>query len=539
MLILLRSRSLLTDGVTTLEGEPTYRIHDLMHDMARSLIEEGILESATQTIDCNPQNLSLAHQQFLNRYRDRAIDHRWDGLPNDGYIHRHLTWHMEQANWADEVHALMAMSDEQGRNAWFETCDQIGQPAIFVDDVARGWRLAEETYEQDSDRAIVLQVRYALISATLKSLSIGVSPELLSALVKHGIWSVERAWMFVESTEDWQQASALAALIPYLPESLLKKAMEMTKNMTSIEDQARCWVSLAKLQPELVPKACDAIEKIQGIQDSVKRADLLIDLSKDYQDLFNKALEQAENISDKYHKAVVLNKMLSKKSGLIEEILQLAEGLTQGDYTSLSSAEQQLCKNNQAFLYSKIIKHRPGFLNISLMVARQARYHHNRASILVNLVQHDEALLDETLSSIEDIQEGHLKSVFLTELATKYDSKFLPDALTAAKQIGDEFEQALLLIELIEWKPELLDDAIEKSRQIQDTYQRAFSLTRLVPWTVEIFDEALAAARAVKDEHMRASVLIDLSEQTESFTQKVELFQEALDAAANSQWEIE
>jgi hypothetical protein len=67
------NRSFITEGVTTLEGEPTYRVHDLMHDMARSLIEEGILESATQTINCNPQNLSLAHQQFLNRYRDRAM----------------------------------------------------------------------------------------------------------------------------------------------------------------------------------------------------------------------------------------------------------------------------------------------------------------------------------------------------------------------------------------------------------------------------------------------------------------------------------
>lgn len=536
--MLLRNRSFLTAGVTTREDEPTYRVHDLMHVMARSLIEEGVLESATQTVNDVSQNFVLAHRQFLGRYRECAIDRHWDKLPNDRYIYRHLTWHMEQANWADEIHALMATSDEHGRNAWFEACNRIGQPGIFVDDVARGWRLAEEMYEQDSERAIILQVRYALISATQKSFSIRVSPELLSTLVKHDIWSVERAWMFIESTEDWQQASALAALTPYLPESLLKKAVEMTENMTNAEDQAGCWVSLAKLQPELVSKACDAIEKIQGIQKgSSKRANLLSDLSENYQNLFDKALEQAENIPDDYLKAVVLIRMLPRKSELLEEILQLAKELTQGDYDSLSSAEQKLCKDNQAFLYSKIINYKPDFLNTSLIAARQTQYHATRANILTNLVQHDKTLLDETLISIKTVHGGYLKSIFLKKLATKYDLKFLPDALAAAKQIEDEFEQALLLIGLIEWKPELLDDAVKKSRQVQDAYQRAFSLTKLVPWTAEIFDEALAVAREIEDEHMRAAVLIDLSEQTKSSTQKIELLEEALDAATNSQWE--
>jgi hypothetical protein len=41
VLIMLRNRSFLTDGVATIAEEPTYRVHDLMHDMARSLIEEA------------------------------------------------------------------------------------------------------------------------------------------------------------------------------------------------------------------------------------------------------------------------------------------------------------------------------------------------------------------------------------------------------------------------------------------------------------------------------------------------------------------
>jgi hypothetical protein len=84
-LIGLRQRSFLTSGVTTVEGELTYRMHDLMHDMARRLIEDGTFST---------QNLASAHRQFLERYRNRTTGDYWDCLPNDGYIHRHLAWHI-------------------------------------------------------------------------------------------------------------------------------------------------------------------------------------------------------------------------------------------------------------------------------------------------------------------------------------------------------------------------------------------------------------------------------------------------------------
>ncbi|KAM3099242.1 NB-ARC domain-containing protein [Phormidesmis sp. 146-35] len=175
-LIDLRNRSFLTSGTETLEGEVTYRVHDLMHDTARGLIEQATLSPPIRT-------LADAHAQLLDRYRQKCD--RWDRLPNDGYIHRHLTWHFQQAGREDEIHALMAMSDEQGRNAWFEACDRLGQPAIFVQDVKRGWAIAEQSYEEDNTRSIVLQCQYALIMATLNSLVANLPSELLAVAVKH------------------------------------------------------------------------------------------------------------------------------------------------------------------------------------------------------------------------------------------------------------------------------------------------------------------------------------------------------------------
>jgi hypothetical protein len=532
VLIDLRNRSFLTDGVMTVKEKRTYRVHDLIHDMARGLIEQGTLEFPILNSECSI--LNSAHGKFLGRYRKCCSNGRWDGLPNDGYIHRLLTWHMEKAGWVDEIHALMVMSDERGRNAWFEACEQLGQPEIFVQDIERGWRLAEEIYEQDSEKAIVLQVRYALTLTTVKSRLNNISPVLLAALVKHGNWSVERAWAFVESIHhDSIQARALAALIPYLSDPLLAKALQIVDGMTNRSDQAECFVSLAKLNPEFVPKAYNAIQDIQGVQAFYNRATLLSRLSEDHQDFFDNALEQAEKIPYKYLKACILVGLLPRKNKLLKKILQLTEDLTQGDYDSLSPLYKRVRRREQAFLYSKLVKYKPILLNKVLKISRQLQKS-ERASILIQLAQHDESLLDETLESIQNLQRGFSKSEFLTDLI-KHDSTFLTDALTAAQQIEDEAGQALLLIALIEYNSELLDDAIEKSRQVQNNYQRAFLLSKIANKSSEIFNEALIVSRESEEEHLQASVLIDLSKISKSDIQKDELLEEALNVAINCQ----
>jgi hypothetical protein len=534
-LIDLRNRSFLTDGVMTVEEERTYRVHDLMHDMARGLIEKETLE--LPSLNSAFSTLNSAHGEFLERYRKCCSNGRWDGLPNDGYIHQYLTWHMERAGWVDEIHSLMAMSDEQGRNAWFEVCEQLGQPAFFVQDVARGWRLAEEIYEREPDKSIILQVRYALTQATLKSALNNISPQLLSALVKHDLWSEERAWEFIESRDNiFIQAYALEALIPYLSKPLLKKALKMIENFADKEMQAKCFVSLSEIQPEFIQKAYDVIQEIQGFQDFEKRAILLSELSKKYPPYFDEAIEQANKIPNSFQQAVAFIEMLPRKINLLEKILKLAEGLTQDDYHSLTLAEQQLRRDEQAILYSKIISHRPDLLDTTLISARQTKYYNTKTCILTNLVRHDETLLNETLTSIENIQGGYLKSINLVKLA-EYDLKFLPEALATGQMIEDKFEQALLLAELIEYNFNFLDDAISNARQVQDAYEQAFALSKIVPRSSEIFDETLTVARKVEDEHLQASVLVDLSELTKSDTQRIELLEESVDVADSSQWE--
>lgn len=228
-LIELRRRSFLTDGSATVAGEPIYRVHDLMHDTARGLIEAGTLAGV--------RDLATAHRVFVDRYGPLNYGAKCCGLPKDGYIHRHLIWHLIQAGRQEAVHELLTASDGAGRNAWFEACEEIGEPGIFVTAIADGWRLAEEFYEREPKRATVLQCRYALMTATLNSLVDQLSGKLLAAFVEGEFWSVERAWAYVEQMQDEEKiAEAVQALAADLTQPLFQAAVEKT---LSIQDKSR------------------------------------------------------------------------------------------------------------------------------------------------------------------------------------------------------------------------------------------------------------------------------------------------------------
>ena len=297
-LIDLRNRSFLTSGTETLEGELTYRVHDLIHDTARGLIEQATLSAPIQT-------LAEAHAQLLDRYRQKCD--RWDRLPNDGYIHRHLTWHLQQAGREDEIHALIAISDEQGRNAWFEACDRLGQPAIFVQDVKRGWAIAEQSYEKDNSRSIVLQCRYALITATLNLLLDELLKNLPSRMtaefVKCKYWTPAQAWTYVEQMQNESKvAEVICELAPYLPKPIFELA----------------------------------VEKARLVQGTYSRGIALSALTQVDHTYFQEALSTARLIQDEYHRSIVLSTLVQTDCSFFQEALSTAR-LIQDEYEQAKS----------------------------------------------------------------------------------------------------------------------------------------------------------------------------------------------------------
>ncbi len=100
---------------------PAYRLHDLLHDIARKLL-----------IINHPDGLGLsfegAHAVLLERYKQCTRNGLWHTLSDDGYLHNRLIWHFQQAGQTEQVHALLREETEEGKNGWFQTreCLDIG-----------------------------------------------------------------------------------------------------------------------------------------------------------------------------------------------------------------------------------------------------------------------------------------------------------------------------------------------------------------------------------------------------------------------------
>jgi biotin synthase-like enzyme len=503
VLILLRSRSFLTDGVATIEDEPTYRVHDLMHDMARSLIEEGILSSEAVA------PLELAHRQFLERYRERALNHRWDGLPtNDGYIHRHLTWHLEQANWGDELHALMSMSDAQGRNAWFEACERLGQPAIFVDDVARGWKIAERGYEGDRAGAIILQCRYALITATLNSLVENLPIGMMAEFVKHGFWTVEQAWAYVEQMQDeYKIAESIQALAPYLSKSLFQLALQAAREIKDESSRASVLSELTTIDSDYFE---EALQSAREIKDEHNRALVLSELATIDSDYFEEALQSAREIKDEHNRASVLSALATIDSDYFEEALQAAREI-----------KDEL---NRAWVLSTLATIDSAFFEEALLAAREIKDEENRASVLSALANVDSAYFDVLLQAAREIEYAFNRSSVLIALAN-VDSAYFEEALQVAREIKDEFHRVWVLRALVNVDPAYFEEALQVAREIENASNRAWILSKLANVDSAYFEEALQVARKIENASSRAWVLSALANVDSTY------FEEALQSA--------
>src|SRR5438045_1415630 len=73
----------------------TCRVHDLLHDSARRLLESPEMPRRQGELPGLELTRQEAHRQLLRRYLERTRDGLWHTLTADGYIHDRLGWHLE------------------------------------------------------------------------------------------------------------------------------------------------------------------------------------------------------------------------------------------------------------------------------------------------------------------------------------------------------------------------------------------------------------------------------------------------------------
>ncbi|MGB3293761.1 MAG: NB-ARC domain-containing protein, partial [Phormidesmis sp.] len=251
-------------GKALLKGErPTYRLHDLMHDLARQLLTSPTAPEKVGSLVGLGVTEPEAHGQLLARYRQQTEAGQWHTLTADGHIYVYLTWHMLQAEVPQQIHELLQETTEAGRNGWYEACDAIGKPALFASDVGRGWQLASA----DCDHlawAIPLQVRYAFIRASLNSMANNIPGPMVGGLLKAKKWQPAQALAYAQQTQDpWRRAEYLAELAPYTTPALLPEVQNVLAQIHDMSYRSFALARLAPYFPELWSAVMDSITQIQ------------------------------------------------------------------------------------------------------------------------------------------------------------------------------------------------------------------------------------------------------------------------------------
>ncbi|MBD2338875.1 hypothetical protein H6G64_18025 [Calothrix sp. FACHB-156] len=409
----LRNKALLLTGVPLADGTPTYRLHDLFHDLACNLLTAAPQPRRPGDLPGLGLNLVDAHAAFLEKYRQKTQNNLWHTLPDDGYIHQRLVWHLQKAGLFEEIHSLLREELASGNNGWYEVREKLGQTGGYITDISRAWELAEANWDESTLSQVVgLQCRYALITASLNSLAAKLPVKLLMALVKKKVWTAEQGLAYtLQKPEPQEKAEALTQLVNYLPPNLEKLALK------------------------------EALATARAIQDEYSRADALRALADKLPEVLPEALAAARAIQDEYSRASALRALADKlPPELLPEALAAARAI-QDEYS-------------RADALSALADKLPEVLPEALAAARAIQSERYRASALRALADKLPEVLPEALAAARAIQDERYRASALRALADKLP-EVLPEALAAARAIQSEYSRAYALSALADKLPQM------------------------------------------------------------------------------------
>ncbi|MCZ8240511.1 MAG: NB-ARC domain-containing protein [Microcystis sp. LE19-131.1A] len=300
----LRGKALLLTGVSS-EQITNYRVHDLLHDLARNLLQASSHPQADYQLPGLGLSITEAHQQLLSRYQRQTKNGLWHSLEDDGYIYNHLLWHLEKAQQIAQIHLLLREETAEGHNGWYSQCEKEGKTAVFIKDIARAWQLAEEHFSENKSEFMGLQVRYALITTSLNSLAGNIPAELMALLIQHEIWTPAQGLAYVrQNQDDGKRAERLKAISPHLPSTLLPEALATAREIGHEYYRAKALTGLAPYLPEnLLP---EALATAREIGDESDRAEALTGLAPHLPEILPEALATAREIGDESDRAKAL-----------------------------------------------------------------------------------------------------------------------------------------------------------------------------------------------------------------------------------------
>ena len=563
-----------------------YLQYEIYHASFRELLNGSLGDRPGQSDDQQPYEL-LALIDELSQATVSAHDRICDiylsyfggldaGLPklaadpdaagtDGGYPRRHLVRHLRRAGRTADLHALLAASHLSGRdhavNTWFAVHDHADSIVDYFADlaVARGESAAVTSRDLScGQRAplIGMEIRYALMAASIASVAHKIPVSLMSQLVNTGVWSprrgldharrlvrpsdrvdallaihrslhaedqpavVSEAMTAATAITDARfRTRALSSLMPYLPETdrpaVLVQALAAATAITDDQGQAE---ALAELAPHLpADLLAPALAAAAAIAESHNRARALTSLvpylpETDRPAVLAQALAATPTITQDYYRALALSRLAphlpeADRRAVLAQALAAATA-TQGSFRAGALAE--LAPNLSADLLAQ-----------ALAIATATATAQHRALALAGLAPYlpeadRRTVLAQALAAATATQ-GIYRGMALVELAPHLPADLLAQALAAATATTQDHDRARTLAGLAPYLPEadrpaVLAEALSTAANADPEFGRADTLAKLAPHLpADLLAEALAAVTAITIADYRASALAGLA----------------------------
>ena len=561
-----KSKSLLSLGVPQSDGRPTYRVHDLVRDLAKRLLTSAIVPEQSHNLPGLGLTISEANSHFLERYRARTTDGQWHTLNDDGYIYENLTWHMEQAGEEDAIHQLLKACNESGRNGWYSACLAAGKLIVFVNDLEKAWRLTTQKYMQSPTENIAQLYWYALIRTSLNSLSSGISPKILGRLVSKKIWQPIQALAYVRRIEGTQQkANCLAEIACYVPSSLFSETFKEIQRIEKPDYRYNALSKLAQKFPTVWPDVLSAIEQMcelplsylykngagqTDLIDDLKRVKgfppaslALCEIARDLPFLYvDEAIDIAHQIDDLTARTVSISAFVQRRPSLLEEVLTTISDIqndrfkdfilrTLEEHLPDSSLQRVLTvvhdfQNDESICSSlRVLAHSfPSLWSDVIQTVRCSKDDGLRLFYMLSLAM-EENLTDlwpEILELLSQYEDDEITSGVITGIFAHLPKSLLSQSLDIVQQIEDRVFRFNAYVAIIKRCPEFLTKAVELAQLIEDEASRCSAVTQLVQYKPEFLTKAVELTRLIEDEASRRSAVTQLVQY------KPELLSEAL-----------
>jgi hypothetical protein len=420
---------------------PSYRLHSLQRDIARRLL-------TTPPPNGLGLNMPAIHSIVLERYRQLTRHDQWHTLPNDGYIHAFLTWHMQQAGQIEQIHTLLAEETEAGQNGWYCAREQLGQTVGFLADVNLAMQeISRPTNNLPPSTVISLQIRYLLLMASLNSVARKLPLPLLQALVSQQTWTPEQGLAYARQMLNLeQQVKSMVELSVFQPEprqhSTLTKAMEKAYSVSDPWEKTELLLWLSERLAEL-GQATFALIAAQAIDNENWQAKALIKIIPHLpEEMMTQALTAARLIDEAEYQMEVMVELIPHLSpGMQAEVLD----------ETVALAEEVLDEELLAESLARLAPHLPqNLFGHILEIVSDFEWEGPRAEALAEIVpylpsQLQESVLQDIVASIKNIRADEQRSQILLKVTPLLPKKLLTKAVAIAWKIKSQKTRAKTL----------------------------------------------------------------------------------------------